>query len=144
MGPRACGAPGATGNMVMDNDPRSFPRLVGDTVDHLVKLIRSEFAVARAELAEKAGQAITGAVLLAVAAILLIPIVTVLLLALASWLTELGLRQSLAQLCAGIAGLVVIAGLALVGKSKVTPANLAPRHTLDGLARDADAAKRVI
>ena len=37
----------------MDNDPRSFPRLLANAVDEFVQLLFSEIAVARAELAEK-------------------------------------------------------------------------------------------
>ena len=67
-----------------------------------------------------------------------------LLLALASWLSELGLHPSLAQLCAGFAGLVVVGVLALLGKSRVSPRNLSPTRTLDELARNADATKRAL
>jgi uncharacterized membrane protein YqjE len=129
---------------MMDNDPRSFARLLADAVDQFAKLLRSEIAVARAELAEKAGQAASGAALLLVAGLLLIPVVVVLLLALASWLSELGLRPSLAQLCAGFAGLVVVGVLALIGKSRVSPRNLSPTRTLNELARNADATKRAL
>jgi len=128
---------------MMDNDPRSFARLLADAVDQFAKLLRSEIAVARAELAEKAGQAASGAALLLVAGLLLIPVVVLLLLAL-SWLSELGLRPSLAQLCAGFAGLVVVGVLALLGKSRVSPRNLSPTRTLDELARNADATKRAL
>jgi uncharacterized membrane protein YqjE len=128
----------------MDNDSRSFGRLLADAVDQFAKLFRSEIAVARAELAEKVAQAASGAAFLVVAGLLLIPVVVLILLALASWLTELGLRPSLAQLCAGAAGLVVVGVLALTGKSRVTPRNLALTHTLDELARDADAVKRAL
>ena len=57
---------------------------------------------------------------------------------------ELGLRPSLAHACAGFAGRIVVGGLALTGKSKFSPANLAPKRTLDELARDVDATKRVL
>ena len=128
---------------MMQGNRRSVPRLALNAVNHVVGLMRSEMAVARAEFAEKSSQAVTGAALLAVAAVLLIPVTVILLVALGAWLVELGLRPSLAHACAGVTGLVVVGALALVGKSKVSPANLAPRHSLDQVARDADAVKRV-
>jgi hypothetical protein len=76
--------------------------------------------------------------------VLLIPVAVVLMLALAAWFAELGLRSSLAHFCAGLVGLVVVAILGLFGKSKVTPSNLALTHTKDEMARDADAGKSAI
>lgn len=128
----------------MQRERRSVPRLALDALNHVIGLTRSEMAVARAELAEKASQAATGAALLVVAALLLIPVAVLLLTALAVWFAELGLRPSLAHACAGVIGLVVVGGLALVGKSKVSPANLAPRRTFDELSRNVDATKRVL
>jgi uncharacterized membrane protein YqjE len=129
---------------MMQQDRRSVPRLAVDTLNHLSGLLQSEFAVARAEFAEKVSQAVTGAALMVVAVVLLIPVAVVLLMAFAAWLAELGLRPSLAHACAGVAGLVVVGVLALAGKSKIKPANLAPKHTLHQLARDADAARRAL
>jgi uncharacterized membrane protein YqjE len=71
-------------------------------------------------------------------------VAVLLLLALASWLSELGLRPSLAQACAGGAGLIIIGLIAFIGKSKVTPQNLALTHTRAELSRDADAARRAL
>jgi hypothetical protein len=127
----------------MNNDPRSFPRLLANAVDEFVLLLLSEIAVARAELAEKIKQATSGAVMLVVALVLLIPVSVILLLALASWFAELGLRASLAQLCAGLAGFVVVGLLALLGKSKLAPANLSPKRTLREMKRNTDAVTRV-
>jgi hypothetical protein len=36
----------------MDTDPRSLARLLGDALDQFAKLLRSEIAVARAEVGE--------------------------------------------------------------------------------------------
>lgn len=128
----------------MDNYPRSLVRLLADSVDQFAKLLRSEIQVVRAELAEKVAQAASGAGLLAVAGILLIPVAVLLLLALASGLTELGLRPWLSQLCAGGVGLIAVAILALLRKSKVTLGNLALARTTEELSRDADAVKRTL
>lgn len=129
---------------MIDTDPRSVGRLATDAVDHFSKLLRAEMAVARAEFSEKLGEAVTGAGMLVVAGLLLLPVVTLLLFAFAAWLIEVGLRASLAYGAAAMLGLVVVGVLALFGKSKVSPSNLAPKHTQAELARDADAAARAI
>jgi hypothetical protein len=128
--------------MPTEPDTRSIPRLIADALDQFAKLIRSEMGVVRAEMAEKAVQAGTGAGLLIGAAVLLVPTLVLALLALSAFLIELGLRASLAHLIAAGAGLAIAGALAWVGKSKVTPSNLALTHTARELARDADAAKR--
>ena len=129
---------------MMEQDRRSVPRLAVDALNHVGLLLRSEMAVARAELAEKVSQAVTGAAFLVVAGLLLIPVAVVLLMALAAWFAELGLRPSLAHACAGLAGLLIVGVLAFAGKSKISPANLAPKHVLDEVTRDVDAVRRVI
>ena len=77
---------------MMEQDRRSVPRLAVDALNHVGLLLRSEMAVARAEFAEKVSQAVTGAAFLVVAGLLLIPVAVVLLMALAAWFAELGLR----------------------------------------------------
>lgn len=127
----------------MDNDPRSLPKLLVNAVDEFVQLATSEIAVARAEVAEKASQATSGAIMLVVALVLLIPVTVVVLLAFATWLIEVGLRPSLAHVCAGILGLAVVGILALTGKAKLAPGNLALRHTSRELRRNRRAATRL-
>ena len=128
----------------MQQDRRSVPRLAVDALNHFGLLLRSEMAVARTAFAEKVSQAVTGAAFLVVAGLLLIPVAVVLLMALSAWFAELGLRPSLAHACAGLLGLLIVGVLALAGKSRVSPANLAPTHVLDQVTRDADAVRRVL
>jgi hypothetical protein len=126
-----------------DGDPRSLPQLFRDAVRGATNLVRSEIAVARNEVGEKAVQAATGAGLLVAGGVLIIPAGVLLLLAFASWLTEIGIRPSLAQGAAGLLGLVIAGAVAFAGKSKVAPSNLALLRTRDELRRDARAAKSV-
>ena len=125
-------------------DPRSFVRLLADAPDQFSRLMRSEIKVVRAEMAEKAGEAAVGIGALVVAAILLVPVLVLLLAALASWLMELGLRASLAHLVAAGAGLVLSVALFLLAKSRLSPERLKPRRTAREVERDADALKRAV
>ena len=63
---------------------------------------------------------------------------------LAAWLVELGLSPSLAHGAASLAGLVLVGGLALFGKTKLSPANLALSRTAAEFKRDTEAAKRAL
>lgn len=128
----------------MDSDPRSAVRIGADALDHFTKLLRSEMAVARAELGEKVAEATTGAASLILAGILLIPVMVVAMLALAAWLSELGLRSSLAHGAAALAGLVIVGAIALFGKAKLGPSTFSMDRTRDEMNRDAEAAKKAL
>jgi hypothetical protein len=122
-------------------DQRGVAELVGDAVNQFTKLIRNEMAIARAELTAKAMEAALGAGLLLGGALLLIPAMVLLLMALAAWLSELGLSNSVANLIAGIVGLLISGVLAYFGKSKLTPEHLKPKRTLSEIDRDIAAVK---
>jgi hypothetical protein len=128
----------------MANDRRSITRLFGDAVGEFAQLVRSEMAVAKAELFEKITQAGTGAGLLVGAALVFIPTLTLVLLALASWLSELGLRGSAAHLIAAGFGLALTLLLAFLGVARLAPRNLRPTRSLEEIDRDVSALKRVL
>ena len=123
------------------SDQRPISELMSDVVNQFNKLIRNEMAIARAELTEKAGKIALGAGLLIGGVLLLIPVLVLLLMALAAWLVELGLSSSQAHLIAAVVGLLVSAALALTGKSKLSPDQLKPKHTMREIERDIAAAK---
>jgi hypothetical protein len=127
--------------MPLSTDRRSVSELVTDAINQFSKLIRNEVAIARAEISAKASEAAMGAGFLAGAALLLIPALVLLLMALAAWLGELGLSDSLANLIAGAVGLLISSILAYVGMNRLKPENLKPKHTINELQRDAAAVK---
>jgi hypothetical protein len=124
-------------------DQRTITELVSDAVNQFSKLIRNEIAIARAEIAAKAGQAVSGIGLLLGGALLLIPPMVLVLMALAAWLVELGLRASLSNLIAGGVGFAISAVLAWVGMTKLKPENLKPKRTIHELERDVAAVKEL-
>jgi uncharacterized protein YacL len=123
------------------NDSRPVSELFADALSQLSRLIRNEIELARAEMSMKAGQAMTAIALLGAAAIFLIPTLTVLLIALAAWVVEMGMRPSAAHLIAGIIGLLIVVILAGIGLSRLKTTSLVPKRTLDQLQQDAAAAK---
>jgi hypothetical protein len=122
-------------------DQRTVAELVSDAVNQFTKLIRNEVAIARAELTAKATEAALGIGLIAGGALLLIPAMVLLLMALAAWLSGLGLSNSVANLIAGILGLVISGVVGFVGKSRLTAENLKPRRTISEFERDIAAVK---
>jgi hypothetical protein len=129
--------------MALQEDVREIPRLFGDAVEQLGKLVRNEAQLAQAELSQKVVQAGTGAAYIAGAAMLAVPVLVLLLIALALWLTQLGINPALAHLIAAVVGLAASVALAMVGKSYFTPENLTPRVTLRQVEKDVTAAKEM-
>jgi uncharacterized membrane protein YqjE len=103
--------------------------------------MRNELQLARAEMSMKVAQAMTAMGLLAGAAIFLIPTLVLLLMSLAAWLVEIGIRPSVAHLIAGVVGLLVVAILARIGWNRLKTNSLVPKRTLDQLQQDAAAAR---
>ena len=123
--------------MATSMESRSVAELFSDALQQVTKLIRTEIALARAEIADKASTAAMGIGFLAGAAVVTIAAVVVLLFALAAWLGELGLSDSLAYLVAGVVGVLISAALAWTGMNRLTPRNLTPDRTIEQLQRDA-------
>ena len=122
------------------NDSRSVSELFGDALSQLSKLMRNELQLARTEISMKLGQT-TAIGLLAGAAIFLIPTVVLLLMSLAAWVVETGMRPAVAHLLAGLAGLIVVAILGGLGLNRLKTNSLVPKRTLDQLQQDAAAAR---
>jgi hypothetical protein len=123
------------------NDSRPVSELFTDALTQFSKLMRNELQLARAEMSMKVAQAMTAMGLLAGAAIFLIPTLVLLLMSLAAWLVEIGIRPSVAHLIAGVVGLLVVAILARIGWNRLKTNSLVPKRTLDQLQQDAAAAR---
>jgi uncharacterized membrane protein YqjE len=120
---------------------RSLPDVLRELASQLSTLLRKEAELARAELAEKVGQAIGGFVCLLAGAVLIIPALVILLSAAVAALVERGIAPSSAALLVG--GVVVLAGAVFlfVGMNRLKARNLMPQRTLDQLQQDASTAK---
>jgi len=129
--------------MALSNDLNAIPRLFGDAVEQLGKLVQNEVQLARAEISQKVTQASIGAAYVAGAAILSIPVLVVLLIALALGLTNLGMSPVIAHLAAAAGGAGISAILAMVGMSYLKPENLKPKVTMQQVERDVATAKEM-
>ena len=123
---------------------RSIPELFGDAMAQLAKLVGNEFALARAEMAEKAGQAGRAAAMIGAGAVVMIPALVLLLLAAASALIRGGLSDPVAYLCAG-GGAAVLAGILIaVGLNRLSSDAMKPSITLQQVEKDKMAAQELV
>jgi hypothetical protein len=129
--------------MPLSDDLYTIPKLLGDAVEQLGKLVQNEARLARAELTQKFTQAGIGAAYILGAALLCIPVLVVVLIALALWLTQLGLSPVVAHLAAAASGAGISIVLALIGISRLKPENLKPKVTMQQVKRDVATAKEI-
>ncbi len=127
--------------MSASTDHKPVSELFTDAINQFSKLVRNEVALARAEIASKVSAAAVGVAMLGTAACFLIAAKVVLLLALAAWLSELGLSNPLSNLAAGVVAVLISAGLGYFGIKRLNPENLTPQRTIEQVQRDVAAVK---
>ena len=129
--------------MALSEDLRAIPRLFGDAVEQLGKLVRNETELARAEMGEKITQAVMGGALLVGAAVLVVPVLVMLLFALAVGCQEAGVAPLVSYLIAAGVGAAVSVVLAMIGLSYLKAENLKPKVTLRQIERDVATVKEL-
>ena len=126
------------------NDFRTISTLLGNALSQFAKLFQNQVDLAKAELGEKAKQ-IGGAIgFLAARAILVIPALVNVLLALSGALIAAGWSQSLSYLTSAIVAAVTAGVLFAIGINRLDTRNLAPRETMGQLEKDKDTLKGVV
>jgi hypothetical protein len=123
---------------------RSIPDLFSAAVGQLAKLIGNEFELARVELAEKANQAGRAAAMIGAGAVILIPALVLLLLAISAALIRGGYSDPIAYLLTGGGAALISAILIWVGLNRLSADALKPSVTLDQVQRDKLAAKEMV
>lgn len=123
---------------------RSIPELFGDAVGQLAKLIGNEFALARAELTEKAAQGSRAMVMIVMGAGLMMPALVMLLFAGSSLLIEYGFSDATAYLLVGGIAALGAVSLIAVGIGRLSGGALKPSELLDQVQLDKSAAKEMI
>jgi hypothetical protein len=123
---------------------RSISEPFGDAMAQLAKLVGNEFALARAEMSEKAGQAGRAAAMIGAGAVVMIPALVLLLFAAATALIKYGLSDPVAYLCAG-GGAAIIAGVLIaVGLNRLSGDAMTPSITLQQVEKDKIAARELV
>src|SRR5215218_9235655 len=108
------------GIVMTSRSDRAMPELFSDAFGQLAKLIGNEFALARAELSEKAGEAGKAAAMMAAGAVIMMPALVMLLFATAAALMHAGISDPLAYLIAGGGAAIVSFGLIAVGINRLS------------------------
>jgi hypothetical protein len=123
---------------------RSISELFSDAIGQLAKLIGNEFALARAELSVKAGQAGRAAAMMGAGAAILIPALVMLLFAAAAALMHGGVSDPVAYLIVGGGAAIVSIVLVGIGVNRLSGNALKPTATIDELQRDKAAAREMV
>ncbi len=118
-------------------DKKPLSELVSDALRQLSGLVRTEIGLAKAELGDKAKQAAWGGAMLGAAALLALPSLTVLMLAIAAIMVEAGVASWLAYLITAVIGFAVAGILAKVGLNRLKADMLVPNRTITQVQRDA-------
>ena len=129
--------------MALAEDIHEIPKLFGNAVEQLGKLVQNEAQLAKAELAEKITQAGIGAAYIGAAAVICIPVLVLLLISLALYLVQTGLSPATAHLVSAGCGAVICGVLAMMGLSYFKSDQLKPKVTIQQVERDVATAKEL-
>ena len=121
-------------------DVRGLGALIGDLVRDSTKLMRQEIDLAKAEMAEKAGQVGRGGAMLAIGGLIGFAGLLFLLLAAVYGLATL-VPPWLAALIVGVVTVLVGVVVLSIGRSRLSADGLVPRRTLATLREDQSWAK---
>lgn len=128
----------------MTDESRSFPELFSSAIAQVGRLVRDEIQLARAEISTNISRAAIGLAMMAAGGVLTIAALVLVLLALAAWLETLGFSTPVADLMAGVVGMVISGALAWAGLARLKPENITPKRTMEQLQRDAAAVKEQV
>ena len=123
---------------------RSIPDLVSDAFGQLAKLVGNEFALAKAEMSEKANQFVRAAAMIGAGAVIMIPALVLVLFAVAAALIRGGFSDPVAYLLTGGGSALLSAILIWLGITRLSGDALKPAVTLDQIERDKSAAKEMV
>lgn len=126
----------------MEARDKPIGSLLQDAAGDIADIVRKEAKLAQVEIRDNLHQALGGAVKVLLGAVILIPALTLALLALAYGLDDYDVvPRWAAALIAALVGAVIGAVLLSMGKKALEPTSLAPTRTLENLKQDAQLIK---
>jgi Putative Actinobacterial Holin-X, holin superfamily III len=127
--------------MVSQNSTRPLGTLFTEAASEIAHLFQTEVRLVRAEMNEKISRAANGGALIGAGAVILLPAVFVLLLAIVRWLAVAGLPAQWGLLLVG--AIVAIVGVALLmkGITNLKGPALVPQRTIEQVRADFSIAK---
>jgi hypothetical protein len=129
-------------SMGQNGDEPTIGQLVANASKDLSGLVRGEIELAKTELKKTAVKAGTGAGMFAAAAFLVLLVIVLLSIALAFWLTALGLHPALAFLIVAVFYLLIAVVLVLIGRRTLRGAK-GPQRTIETSKESVEALKAI-
>ena len=127
--------------MATKDSSRPLASVMTQVVSDLAFLLQTEIRLARAEIGEKLSSAANGGMLIGIGAVLLLPGIFVLLLAIVRWLEVAGLPDQWGLLLVGAVTVGIGVALALIGANIFKGSALVPDRTIEQLRADYTVAK---
>lgn len=116
--------------------------LLQDAAGDIADIVRKEAKLAQTEIKDNLHQALAGAIKVLLGAVILIPALTLALMALAQALVDYDVAPPwLASLIAAVVGAIIGAILLSMGKKALEATSVAPTRTIDNLKQDAQLVK---
>jgi hypothetical protein len=128
----------------LQNDIKSLNELVSSAMHQASGLLSNEIALARAEVAEKIGQVGGGAGMVVAGAVILIPALTLILLAIATGVMSFGMSPGVSYLITGAGAAVLAAIVIAIGKGRLSGEHLTPKSTIDEMRRNGASIREMV
>ena len=130
--------------MASHDSTRPLGSLFTDVVSEITHLFQTELRLVRAEMNEKVGRVANSGALIGAGAVILLPAVFILLLAIVRWLAVAGLPEQWGLVIVG--GAVALLGVALLmkGINNLKGAALVPQRTIQQVRADVSLAKEQV
>lgn len=122
----------------------SLGTLLSEALQHLSNLLRGEFALARAEIEEKAHSAAFGLGLIFAGMVVAQTALNVMAAALVASIAEKGIPAGWSALGVGVVLALIAFLIVMNGMAALKPVNLAPRRTMANVRRDVETLKEVV
>jgi len=123
---------------------RPLASLFTDVVSELSHLFQTEIRLVRAEMNEKVSRVANSGALIAAGAIIMLPAVFILLLAIVRWLAVAGLPEQWGLLLVGAAVAALGVVLLMKGLNNLKGSTLVPQRTIEQVRADLSVAKEQV
>jgi Putative Actinobacterial Holin-X, holin superfamily III len=130
--------------MAIHESTRPLTSLFTDTVSELTNLFQTEIRLVRAEINEKLSKAANSGALIGAGAIVMLPAVFILLLAIVRWLAVAGLPEQWGLTLVGLVVAALGVALLMMGINNLKGSALVPRRTIEQVRADISVAKEQV
>jgi hypothetical protein len=130
--------------MAVRDSARPLTSLFTDTVAELTHLFQTEIRLVRAEINEKVSRAANSGALIGAGAIVLLPAIFILLLAIVRWLAVAGLPDQWGLLLVGLVVAGAGVGLLMKGVNNLKGSALVPNRSIEQVRADVAMAKEQV